>query len=159
MRLDPGDQRGNAEAAMKVATIIQSKGDRVVTTRPDSKLGAVVARLKAEGIGAMVVSEDGVKIAGLVSERDIVHALAVHGDGVLDLPVAQVMTRSVVTCTPDDSVKHVMALMTRRRVRHLPVVQGGRFTAIISIGDVVKNRLDDLELEANVLRDAYIASH
>ena len=91
MRLDPGDQVGNAEAAMKVATIIQSKGDRVVTTRPDSKLGAVVARLKAEGIGAMVVSEDGVKIAGLVSERDIVHALALRSA----IPIPSSETRTV----------------------------------------------------------------
>lgn len=143
---------------MKVKEILKSKGTRVVTVRPHSTVDALAHRLRLEGIGAAVVSEDGDRVDGIVSERDIVRGLAEHGPRLLDLPVSNIMASSVVTCTPEDSVKEVMRRMTIRRVRHLPVVEGGKLAGIVSIGDVVKNRLDEIELEANVLRD-YIVAH
>ena len=141
---------------MKVTTILQDKGHAVVSTRPDRKVGAVIARLNAEHIGAMIVMEDD-KIVGIVSERDIVRAMAAHRGEVMELAVHEIMSSSVITCTPEDTIKKVMQVMTERRVRHLPVLDGGALAGIISIGDVVKNRLENLELEASVLRDAYIA--
>jgi CBS domain-containing protein len=145
--------------AMKVSAILDSKGRSVATVRSDAVLSHVVRRLKLEGIGAFVVSDDGQHVDGMISERDIVRALAGHGAELLELRVRDLMTRSVITCTPEDTIKHVMTVMTQHRIRHLPVVVGGRLAGICSIGDVVKNRLEEVELEANVLRDAYIASH
>ncbi len=144
---------------MKVESILKSKGSKVVTTRPAAKIAAVIQIMSLEKVGALVVSDDGVRVLGLISERDIVQGLTEHGTELLGLSVAELMTREVPTCTPADSVRNVMSDMTRRRVRHLPVVEDGRLNGIISIGDVVKNRLDEVESEANVLRDAYIASH
>ena len=95
----------------------------------------------------------------MVSERDIVHGLAEHGTKLLALPVSQVMTSPVVTCTPEDNVTAVMARMTRYRVRHLPVVEDGELRGIVSIGDVIKHRLDELEMEANILRETLMISH
>ena len=141
---------------MKVATILQAKGNAVVTTHPNRKVGALVARLNAEHIGAMIVIDNDI-IVGIVSERDIVQALAAHRSEVMDLAVHEIMSSSVITCTSEDTIKKVMQVMTERRVRHLPVLDGGALAGIISIGDVVKNRLENLELEASVLRDAYIA--
>ena len=103
------------------------------------------------------MSEDGATLLGLVDERDIVHALAVYGARTLDLRASDVMVRRPVTCRVDDGVTHVMSEMTRHRVRHLPVVEGSRLHGIVSIGDVVKHRLDELETEANILREAFIA--
>ncbi|MBI2155044.1 MAG: CBS domain-containing protein [Candidatus Rokubacteria bacterium] len=144
---------------MKVASILKTKGTRVETARPDTSLYTVVWDLKLKGIGALVVSEDGATILGLISERDIVRGLAEHGPKLLGLPVSQLMTSSVVTCTPEDSITAVMAQMTRHRVRHLPVVESGRLCGMVSIGDVVKHRLDELEMEANILREILITSH
>ena len=142
---------------MKVASILKAKGDSVVTTPPDTTLSAVLWELRSKGIGALVVSQDGSTVLGLVSERDIVHAFAEHGSRLLGMRVSQVMTPPVVTCTREDTITKVMAQMTRYRVRHIPVVEGGTLRGIVSIGDVVKHRLDELELEANVLREAFIA--
>ena len=138
---------------MKVETMLAAKGDKVVTARPDATVATVIRMLKLEGIGALVVSEDGEKILGIISERDVVRALVDHGGEVLKVRVAELMTRSVKTCTPDANIKDVMAEMTRSRVRHLPVVRDGKLCGIISIGDVVKNRLEELETETSVLRD------
>lgn len=146
---------------MNVRDILNAKGRRVVTIRPDATVSTAVHRLALERVGALVVSEDGVGIDGILSERDIVQALAQEGGAIMgtDRRVADLMTRNVVTCQPDDKVKNVMAEMTRRRVRHLPVVEEGRLAGIVSIGDVVKSRLEEMELETLVLRDAYIAAH
>lgn len=146
---------------MKVRGILDAKGRDVVTIRPDATVATAVHRLALERVGALVVSEDGVRIAGILSERDIVGALAGEGADLLSTGrrVADLMTRHVVTCGPDDTVKQLMAEMTRRRIRHLPVVEGGRIAGIVSIGDVVKSRLGEVEMEATVLRDAYIAAH
>jgi CBS domain-containing protein len=141
---------------MDVERILDTKGRKVVTTRPDTSVAEAVSRLRAEGIGAMVVLAGSGRLDGIISERDVVRGLARHGRTVLDLKVADLMTRAVTTCSPKDTVKAVMAVMTERRVRHLPVVKAGRLLGIVSIGDVVKNRLDEMELEVNVLRDAYL---
>jgi CBS domain-containing protein len=105
-----------------------------------------------------VVSEDGTTVLGMISERDILRGLAEHGTKLLSSPVSQPMTTAVLTCTLGDSIAAVIARMTRHCVRHLPVVEGGRLCGIVSIGDVVKHRLDELELEANVLRENLMAS-
>ena len=137
---------------MNVETILGTKGRAVATIRPEDTVGAAVEALVSGNIGALVASEDGEHVDGIVSERDIVHALARHGDALLALSVAEVMTRSVVTCDPTESVAELMAEMTNRRIRHLPVVQNGLLCGIVSIGDVVKNRLDEIEYEARSLR-------
>ncbi|MFQ5954852.1 MAG: CBS domain-containing protein [Kiloniellales bacterium] len=143
---------------MKVQSILAAKGTKVMTTRPGATIGTVIRKMRLDKVGALVVSDDGERVLGLVSERDIVHGLAEHGAELLALKVADLMTRGGPTCTREDSIRKVMADMTQRRVRHLPVVEGGRLGGIISIGDVVKNRLEEMELETNVLRDAYLAT-
>ena len=144
---------------MSVASILKAKGTRVETTRTDTTVLAVVWDLKIKGIGALVVSDDGVSVLGLISERDIVRGLAEHGTKLLAEPVARLLTLPVVTCTPGESITAVMARMTRYRVRHLPVVEGGSLRGIVSIGDILKHRLDELELEANILRENLMVSH
>ncbi len=144
---------------MKVRDILATKGGGVATIRAEAAISTVVRRLRLEGIGALVVSEDDAQVIGIISERDIVTGLADQGVELLERQVIDLMTTPVKTCTPEVSIKDVMAIMTRSRVRHLPVVTDGRMVGIISIGDVVKNRLEEVELEAGVLRDAYIASH
>jgi len=144
---------------MNVASILKAKGESVATTLPDTTISTIVWELRSRGIGALVVSQDGTTFLGLISERDIVHGLTEHGAGLLGMRASQVMTKPVVTCGPEDSVTRVMAQMTRHRVRQIPVVEGGKLRGIVSIGDVVKHRVDELELEANVLREAYITRH
>ena len=143
---------------MKVDTVLRKKGSTVVTTAPLTSVKNAADRLRAEKIAALVVI-DGGAIAGIISERDIVHALSRYGEDVLQKRVGEVMTAAVVTCTPDDTLRHVMGLMTRHHMRHLPVLDHGRLAGIISIGDVVKHRLDELQLEADVMRDAYLSTH
>ncbi len=144
---------------MSVALILKAKGAHVETTRPDATLYSVVWSLKVKGIGAQVVSEDGITVLGLISERDIVRGLTEHGTKLLTLPVSELMTSPAVTCTPAESIGAVMARMTRYRVRRLPVVEGSKLCGIVSLGDVVKHRLDELELETNVLRENLMTSH
>lgn len=143
---------------MSVEDLLRTKGNAVVTVPPHETIDTLVHRLKLEKIGAVVVSSDGRKIDGMISERDIVRGLAEHGATLLTLPVSREMTRQVVTCAPDESLKDVMRKMTQHRVRHLPVVVDAELVGLISIGDVVKNRLEDMQMEANVLRD-YIIAH
>jgi CBS domain-containing protein len=143
---------------MKVHAVLAAKGHEVATVTPSATLATVAQRLRLEGIGALVVL-DRDKLAGMISERDVVHAFAAHRAEAADIKVADVMTHNVITCRPEDSLTRVLGLMTRHRVRHLPVLEGGRLVGLISIGDAVKHRLDELELEAAVLRDAYIAGH
>ena len=144
---------------MTIDTVLRAKGRHVETTQPNTPILDVVKQMRAQGIGAVVVSGDGQHIDGIISERDIVLGLAHDGTKLLTKTADQLMTKSVLTCSPSDKIVHVMAVMTRRRVRHLPVVADGRICGIISIGDVLKNRLEELELESNVLRDVYLASH
>jgi len=144
---------------MKVRDILKVKGDTVATVRPDISAIMAIKRMKADRIGTVVVCDADGGLRGIFSERDIVYALAAQGARALDLPVGDLMTRSVVTCSPDESIAVVMRAMTERRIRHLPVLAEGKLVGIVSIGDVVKNRLEEAELESRVLRDAYIASH
>ena len=143
---------------MNVASILKAKGTNVATTRPEATIRTTIKRMKLDGIGSLVVSHDGSNMAGVITERDILYGLATHGAEGLQMRVADFMTREGPTCAPTDSVKDVMATMTHHRVRHVPVVQDGAVCGIVSIGDVVKNRLEEMELEVNVLRD-YAASH
>lgn len=138
---------------MKIADILARKGRDVDIVRPDSYISTVVSLLKLKGIGALVVSDDGVTVSGIISERDVVRGLAEHGGAVLELSVADLMTANVKTCRAEMKVTEAMAEMTSRRIRHLPVVGAGGLEGIISIGDVVKQRLDELETETSVLRD------
>lgn len=137
---------------MNVETILRGKGRAVATIRPDEPVAAALAALRDRNIGALVVSEDGLGVSGIISERDIVHGLADHGSALLSLDVAEVMTRQVPTCDPSDSVADLMAEMTNRRIRHFPVVRDARLIGIVSIGDLVKSRLDEIEDEASSLR-------
>ena len=143
---------------MKVDTVLRKKGSTVVTTAPLTSVKNAADRLRAEKIAALVVT-DGGAIVGIISEREIVHALSRYGEELLQKHVDDIMTAAVVTCAPDDTLRHVMGLMTRHHVRHLPVLDHGRLAGIISIGDVVKHRLDELQLEADVMRDAYLSTH
>lgn len=138
---------------MNVETILRNKGRRVTTIRANAMVTDAVERLRQHGIGALVVSNDGRDVVGMLSERDIVFALARYGADFLDFPVADIMTRAVVTCAPEDSVAELMAEMTNRRIRHFPVVRNDRLCGIVSIGDLVKSRLDEIEHEANSLRE------
>jgi CBS domain-containing protein len=144
---------------MKVTSILKTKGSQVVMVTPETRVATIVRELTAKSIGAVVVSEDSVNLLGLVSERDIVKSLGVFGARTLELRASDVMVRRPVTCQPDDTITWVMAEMTRQRVRHLPVVEGGRLHGIVSIGDIVKHRLDELQTEANILREGFLARH
>jgi CBS domain-containing protein len=137
---------------MNVESILRGKGDRVAVVAPHATIAAASATLKRESIGALVVSRDGYAVEGIISERDVVHGLAAHGTALLEMRVDQLMTRRVFTCSPHDSVADLMAEMTRRRFRHIPVLRDGALAGIISIGDVVKARLDEMEYETNSLR-------
>ena len=143
---------------MKVESILRSKGTDVVTTRPDATIAMVVDTFKRKGIGALVVTEDGSHVLGLIYERDIISGLAEHGSRLLHLTVADLMHGGIAMCAPDDSLEHVMARMTHRRVRHIPVARDGALSGLVIIGDVVKNLLYDLQMETNVLRDVYRAT-
>jgi len=140
---------------MNVETILRGKGAKVVTIAPTATVGDAARSMKRARIGALVVSEDGHKVLGIVSERDIVSGLADpdRRNRILDLPVNALMTAEVLTCSPDDTADACMTVMTERRVRHLPVLRDGRMIGLISIGDVVKSRLDELESEAGFLRE------
>ena len=141
---------------MTVNDILKVKGRDVSTTSPDTAVIRVIERLRLERIGALVVSRDGKGVEGVITERDIISAIAGHGARALDSRARDVMTRWVRTCSPEDRVRDVMVEMTVRRVRHLPVVDHGELCGIVSIGDVVKSCLEDADLELRVLRDAYL---
>lgn len=141
---------------MVVGSILKVKGHKVETIRPDAQLELAVHLLANKGIGALVVTGDGRRVDGVLSERDIVRGLVKHGDRLLERRVASVMSRTPPTCSPDTTIRDAMAEMTRTRHRHLPVVKDGALCGLLSIGDVVKSRLEEMELEASVLRDAYI---
>jgi CBS domain-containing protein len=143
---------------MSVESILRQKGGEVATIAPDISVKRAADWLRAKNIGALVVTR-GDAVVGLISEREIVRAFAQHGEAVAALPVREIMQHGVITVGPAETVSHVMTLMTRHRVRHIPVLHDGRLAGIISIGDVVKHRLGDLEVENNVLRDAYMAAY
>lgn len=138
---------------MTVQKILSRKGSEVTTIDPNATLSDAVRVLGQHRIGAVVITGAGREVAGILSERDIVRALAARGPGALDEPVAKVMTRKVVTCNTSETISHLMERMTAGKFRHLPVVEQGRLSGIISIGDVVKSRLEEMEHESNALRE------
>jgi CBS domain-containing protein len=139
---------------MTVARIIREKGRNVVTSLPTATLHSVIKRLAEHNIGALVVTGERGEVSGVISERDIVRLIASHGQAILSDPVSVHMTRDVHTCQERDSLDWVMNNMTEHRHRHLPVVaEGGRLVGIVSIGDVVKLRLDECTFEAEAMRD------
>jgi len=143
---------------MTVRSILAQKGSSVVTVRSDTQVREAVRRLKQANVGALVVSDDGATVAGIISERDIVRALGDHDTGLLDMPVSRLMTREVRTCRPEDRIKELMGVMTHGRFRHLPVVEDGEMIGLVSIGDIVKCRVDELEHETNHLREYIVGS-
>ncbi|MHA6784768.1 CBS domain-containing protein [Pseudonocardia saturnea] len=142
---------------MKIADILRTKSRVVYSVLPWLTVGEVVKRLDELGVGAVLVFDEKDAITGIVSERDVVRALATHGSGLLTMRVTEVMTRRVRTCTPDETVAHAMSQMTAGRYRHLPVLDGGELVGMVSIGDLVKHRVREMELETGMLRDLAIA--
>lgn len=142
---------------MNVATILGEKGDQVVTGKPDDTLLDIARILRQHGIGCVVLKDGQGVIAGIVSERDIVRAVAESGASILTSPVSRCMTRKVITCRKSDTIDVIMAAMTDGRFRHMPVVEEGHLVGVISIGDVVRLRIAEAELEAAAMRD-YIAT-
>lgn len=142
---------------MNVASLLKAKGRAVATARQDATLTEIAGQLAQKGIGAIVIVNDREEVAGIVSERDLVRAISVHGPGVLARPASDVMTREVVTCGLGRTVDDLMGIMTRGRFRHVPVVENGQLIGIVSIGDVVKNHIAEVEMEVSAMRD-YLAT-
>jgi len=139
-----------------IALVLRDKGSAVETVAADATVFDAVRRLGEKRIGALVVIEDG-RIAGIMSERDVIYSLRDHGADALDWPVSRVMTSPAITVSSDTEVLSALALITQRRIRHLPVVEGGEIRGIVSIGDLVKHRMERIEAEAEAMR-AYIQS-
>lgn len=142
---------------MTVATILKNKRNVVLTIKPTQTIAELAERLRSSHVGVMIVSSDGRALEGIISERDIAYGLAKHGAAVPDMKVSDLMTRNVITCSPKDTIAEVSKTMTVRKIRHLPVVEGSEMVGVISIGDVLRSRISEIELEANVLRDMAIA--
>lgn len=138
---------------MRVSSILSSKGSTVATTAPSAPLTEAVNELRLRGVGALVVSSDGRSIEGILSERDIVRRLAERGEAIMHEPVSAAMTTEVVTCQPDDDLERLARRMTETRCRHLPVIVDGQLVGIVSIGDVVKARLEQLEEETRQMQE------
>lgn len=138
---------------MRVTDILRQKGDDVATIQTTATLAEAAQVMNVRRIGALVVSDDGSSIRGILSERDVMRLLAERGAECLDSQVHEAMTLDVHTCQPDDFIDHLASVMTERRIRHLPVVAGGRLSGIVSIGDVVKRRVEELESERQQLTE------
>ncbi|PRX46450.1 CBS domain protein [Prauserella shujinwangii] len=141
---------------MRIADLLRNKGSMVATVTPDTSVTELLARLAEHNVGALVVVDAEGAVAGIVSERDVVRRLHEHGPGLLDRNVGDIMTTLVATCTPQDSVDQLSVVMTERRIRHVPVLVEGKLAGIVSIGDVVKTRMNELEHSQEQL-EAYIS--
>ena len=139
-------------AVVKVADVLAVKGPRVVTVEPSETIGTLSQRLRENRIGAAVVSRDRQTVAGMISERDIAYAVAVHKADLHTLPVSALMTTTVIGCVPSDSVASVASTMLARNIRHIPVQDGNRVIGMISIRDVLNVRVDELQQQTNQLR-------
>ena len=137
---------------MNVASILVVKGSAVITVKPTDTIGTLSQRLRERRIGAAIVSSDGTTIEGVISERDIAFSVDLHAADIHKLPVSALMTKTVVTCSPSDKLADVASTMLARNIRHLPVEEGNRLVGMISIRDVLKHRLDDLQQQTNLLR-------
>ncbi|TFF27804.1 CBS domain-containing protein [Jiella endophytica] len=142
---------------MNVGHILKTKGGDVFTLRPEVTIAEVVEVLAERRIGAIVLVDEGGAVAGIVSERDVVRVLAKSGAGVLDKPIGEAMTVKVQTCSGETGIDEVLSIMTNGRFRHLPVIEGGRLAGIVSIGDIVKMKIEETEREAEQMRE-YIAA-
>ena len=142
---------------MRINDLLRQKGGLVVTIRPDQPVTELLDSLATNGVGALVVSQDGQSIDGIVSERDVVRKLQRFGPDLLQEPVSEIMSKHVRTCPPETELDELMRMMTKGRFRHVPVVDGDRLVGIVSIGDVVKHRIDELQGERDQLQ-AYISS-
>ena len=142
---------------MNVKTILAAKGGDVISIEPTATLAAATQLLSKHRIGAVVICGAGGRLAGILSERDIMRAISEYGAEALNMQVGQVMTRNVLTCSEDDSISDIMERMTAGKFRHLPVVTTGRLVGLVSIGDVVKQRVEEIERESEAMRD-YIRS-
>lgn len=138
---------------MKVSDILKTKGSAVKTIEANATMRALAHSFRKESVGAMLVLDSKGSLEGIISERDLARGIDEFGMDLPQMRVSNLMTRSVVTCAPDDRVAAVANVMTQRRIRHLPVVVEGKVVGLISIGDVLKHRLDEVQLEASVLRD------
>jgi len=138
---------------MHVSEVLKKKGGHLFTIRPEASLNEAVLQFKEHKIGALAVREPGAEIAGLLTERDVLHGIATHGVAALDMRVEELMGRSVYSCTPDDMLTRVMYLMVYKHVRHVLVVIDGKIEGIISKGDLLKHQLDESQLEVSVMRD------
>lgn len=138
---------------MNVKTILAAKGGDIFCIEPTADLAAAAKLLSTHCIGAVVIRGAGGRLAGILSERDIVRAVSEHGAAALTLPVSQMMTRNVMTCGEDDSIAGIMERMTAGKFRHMPVVTAGKLVGLVSIGDVVKQRVEEIERDAEALRD------
>ncbi len=143
---------------MQVSEILAAKGDRVISIASAASVCDVASTLRREGIGAAVVKSEGKDMAGIISERDIVASVAEHGPAALELHAADLMNRSVITCTPESSTQEIMEQMLMGQIRHLPVVQGGALVGMISVGDVVKAVLSELKWMTKVLEDQVVTA-
>lgn len=142
---------------MQVSSLLRNKEQRIISVNPDTAIGEVADILRQHRIGAVIVLNEPNDIAGVLSERDIVRAVAEHGSPCLDFKAAQLMTKDVIRCELEDSIDRVMELMTEHRFRHLPVMDDGKLLGMISIGDVVKHKIEQVEAEAQQMR-SYIAT-
>jgi CBS domain-containing protein len=135
-----------------VANILAAKGSAVITVKPSETIGALSERLREKRIGAAIVSNDGQTVDGVISERDVAYALAVHKGDLHTMPVSALMTKTVITCSPNDKISVVASTMLARNIRHLPVEEGKRLVGMISMRDVLNVRLDELQRETSLLR-------
>ena len=142
---------------MTIAAILAAKGSEVVMVSDTMVIKDVIALLHTRSIGAVLVTDEATDVVGVLSERDIIHGLATVGPSLLEQSAKSIMTSPVATCRPNDSVPDVMGLITERRIRHVPVVEEGRLLGIVSIGDLVKHRIEAVEQEAEALK-SYIAT-
>ena len=142
---------------MSIESILRRKGTEVTTIAPEASIKRAADWLRAKNIGALVVTSENA-VLGIISEREIVHAFSRYGETAGSMPVKETMQQGFTAVSPDESVSRVMKLMSRHRVRHILVLRGGELAGVVSVGDVVRHRLEDLELETNVLRDVYNAA-
>lgn len=137
---------------MSVNSILQTKGFSIPIVQSNSNVRDVLQRLEEEDVGALVVSDDGESLLGIISERDIVRGLRLTGDDVLDADVSEIMTRDVITCNLHDQVALVRTMMVQHRIRHIPVLDQGKLKGFLSIRDVIQHRLDEVQAEADVMQ-------
>lgn len=150
---NPSRTNKNIGGQMSVEAILKTKGNNIFTVRPEHSVSEAAALMAAKRVGVAIVCDTKGRLMGVVSERDVVSGITQYGKGVLDMPVRNIMTSPVVTCMLGDSVKKVMEVMTERRIRHLPVLDGDELVGMISIGDAVNFRLNEAQMETAVLRD------